>query len=89
MTMRSLPASLLILLFLSACAQLPPRPVLPDEMVLAVGHNSNLDTIVEPIESMHAGASGFRLMSEGPEAFAVLVRMSQLAGRSLDVQTYI
>ena len=87
--MRSLPASLLILLFLSACAQLPPRPVLPDEMVLAVGHNSNLDTIVEPIESMHAGASGFRLMSEGPEAFAVLVRMSQLAGRSLDVQTYI
>jgi cardiolipin synthase C len=87
--MRPLLLAILSALLLSACAQLPPRPALPDEVSVAVGHGSRLDSLIEPAESRHAGASGFRLLSDGPEAFAVRARASELAGRSLDVQTYI
>jgi cardiolipin synthase C len=79
----------LALLLVSACAQLPPRPELPVESAVAVGTDSQLDTLLEPAEQQHAGASGFRLMSEGPEAFAVRAHTGRLAGRTLDVQTYI
>jgi cardiolipin synthase C len=88
--MRRLPILLsLVPLLLSGCAQLPPRPELPVETALAVGQDSRLDAMLEPAETLHAGASGFRLASEGPEAFAVRVHTAHLAGRTLDVQTYI
>jgi putative cardiolipin synthase len=40
-------------------------------------------------ESRHPGQSGFRLVREGPEAFAIRAATAAAAGRSLDVQTYI
>jgi cardiolipin synthase C len=79
----------LALLLLPACAQLPPRPVLPFQAAPAVGSDSALDQILGPVEALHPDSSGFRLMSQGPEAFAVRAHACQLAGRSLDVQTYI
>src|ERR1700752_3986873 len=87
--MRPLSLAILSALLLSACAQLPPRPALPDETAVAVAHDTRLDALIEPSESLHTGASGFRLLSDGPEAFVVRARASELAGRSLDVQTYI
>ena len=85
--LRTLPS--LALLLLSGCAQLPPRPELPVETALAVGQDSRLDAMLEPAELRHSGASAFRLASQGPEAFAVRVHTGRLAGRTLDVQTYI
>jgi len=44
---------------------------------------------VGTVEDAHPGQSGFRLLSDGSEAFVVRVQSARLAARSLDVQTYI
>ena len=48
-----------------------------------------LDKAVTAAEEKRPGESGFRLVSQGPEAFAIRARTAMVAGRSLDVQTYI
>jgi putative cardiolipin synthase len=77
------------ILLLSACAQLPPRPDLPDATALAVGAESRLDEKVGAVEIQHPGASGFGLLSDGRAAFAARAQTAHRAARSLDVQTYI
>jgi putative cardiolipin synthase len=74
---------------LSGCVSLEPRPELPLQAAMAAGSDTVLDTLIAPAESAHPGESGFRLVREGPEAFAIRARTAVLAGRSLDVQTYI
>ena len=54
-----------------------------------LGEGTALDDLVAGPEARHPGQSGFRLVSEGPEALALRARTAFLAGRSLDVQTYI
>jgi putative cardiolipin synthase len=78
-----------LLAVLAACAQLEARPNLPVESALAAGEGSEIDGLIAPAESRHTGESAFRLLHEGPEAFVIRARSAQLAGRSLDVQTYI
>lgn len=80
--------ALLPLLLISACAQLPEHPGLPPESALAAGAGSALDVLSEA-EARHAGESGFRLVIEGMEAFVLRAHSARLAGRSIDVQTYI
>jgi len=81
--------ALLLLLGLGGCAQLQPRPELPVESALPVANDSELDRATNGLESSHPGQSGFRLLVEGPEAFAVRAKSALRAARSLDVQTYI
>jgi putative cardiolipin synthase len=76
-------------LALTACAQLPPRPPMPEQTAFTVKQETPLDLVIAEAEARHPGQSGFRLVSEGPEAFALRARSAALAGRSLDVQTYI
>lgn len=76
-------------LALAGCASLAPRPDLPHDPALAPGDGSRLDSAIAPLEAQHPGQSAFRLVSEGPEAFALRSRTAAGAGRSLDVQTYI
>jgi putative cardiolipin synthase len=76
-------------LALSGCASLQPRPELPDGAALPVGTGTTLDGRIDDVEARHPGQSGFRLVREGPEAFAIRAVTARLAGRSLDVQTYI
>ena len=71
------------------CAQLPPRPDLPDVAAIAPAAGGALDELVAAAESRHPGESAFRLVTEGTEAFAVRMQSARLATRSLDVQTYI
>ncbi|NJD32327.1 MAG: phospholipase D family protein [Gammaproteobacteria bacterium] len=78
-----------IALSLGACASLQPRPDTPHESALPAGQATMLDKAIAPAEEKHAGESGFRLVSQGPEAFAIRARTAIVAGRSLDVQTYI
>ena len=40
-------------------------------------------------EEQHPGESAFRLVSDGPEGFAIRAQTARIAGRSIDVQTYI
>ena len=81
--------ALLFFLGLAACAQLEPRPDLPIESAIAAGEGTEADRLMAPAEARHPGQSGFRLLRDGPEAFVLRARSAQLAGRSLDVQTYI
>jgi putative cardiolipin synthase len=79
----------LFALLLAACAELPQRPELPVQVAVPVGSGTKLDSMIAPAEASHPGQAGFRLVGTGPEAFAIRARSAQVAGRSLDVQTYI
>jgi cardiolipin synthase C len=73
----------------AGCAQLPPRPTLPDMIAIAPAEGGRLDQRISPAEAAHPGQSGFRLVSDGTEAFVIRMQSARLATRSLDVQTYI
>jgi putative cardiolipin synthase len=74
---------------LAACSSLPPRGDLPAEHAVAVGTDTRLDEVAAPAEERHPQQSGFRLVRDGPEAFAIRAATARAAGRSIDVQTYI
>ena len=71
------------------CAQLQPRPALPLDTAIPLGDNGPLDRVIAPAETQHPAQSAFRLVVDGPEAFAIRVHSARQAVRSLDVQTYI
>jgi len=75
--------------YFAACAQLDPRPPLPEEAALAVADDTPLDQATAPLEASHPDESAFRLVVEGMEAFVVRVQSARMAKRSLDVQSYI
>jgi putative cardiolipin synthase len=79
----------LILGALCGCAQLPPRPDLPEQLASVVAEATHLDKQTAALEAQHPGESAFRLVSEGTEAFVTRIQMARLAERSLDVQSYI
>lgn len=78
-----------VALVAAGCAQLAPRPELRPDVAVPVGLGTPLDERIAASEAGHPGQSGFRLVSEGPEAFAIRSYSAFSAGRSLDVQTYI
>jgi putative cardiolipin synthase len=77
------------LLLLAACASAPPRPELAPEAALAPAQGTALDARVQAQAQAHPGQSGFRLVFDGVEAFALRAASARAAGRSLDVQYYI
>jgi putative cardiolipin synthase len=91
MSTRTAPRLLAILLTLlvAGCSSLPPRPELPAENAVTPAQGTGLDELIADAEAAHPGQSGFRLVREGPEAFAIRAHTALVAGRSLDVQTYI
>jgi len=66
-----------------------PRQEFPKAVALPPAQETELDRLIAVPEAAHPGRSGFRLIDHGPEAFAIRARSALLAGRSLDVQTYI
>ena len=84
-----LPALLVCLLVAAGCARLPPRPALPVETAIAGVGNTPLDQRIQPMTAAHPGYSGFRLVSDGPFAFALRAALVRNAQRSLDLQYYI
>lgn len=74
---------------LAGCAQLPPRGELPPEQALPVATGAALDRALAPALQRHPGQSGFRLVADGVEAFALRGLSARAAERSLDVQYYI
>jgi putative cardiolipin synthase len=82
-------AAALALLAASGCARLPPRGELPPEHALPAAENARLDRAILPELQAHPGESGFRLVTDGTEAFALRGASARVAERSLDVQYYI
>jgi putative cardiolipin synthase len=78
-----------LLLLVAGCAQLPPRPEMPPQMAVPVSTGTELDRLIAAAEERHPGESAFRLVSDGPEGFAIRAHTARIAGRSIDVQTYI
>ena len=76
-------------LLLAACAGAPPRPELAPESALPPARGTRLDERVQADLAAHPGQSGFRLVFDGVEAFALRAASARAAGRSLDVQYYI
>ena len=70
-------------------ASLPERPALPTDTALAPGNTSLIDLRLQPGLDANPGKSGFRLVPNGVEAFALRAMTARAAGRSLDVQYYI
>jgi len=77
------------LLLLAACSSLPPRPPMAEVFALPPASDGELARRTIPAEAQHAGESGFRLISNGTEAYAARMFSAQVAARSLDIQTYI
>ncbi len=80
---------LIAALLLAACAGAPPRPALAPESALPPAQGTPLDERVQARLAEHPGASGFRLVFDGVEAFALRAASARAAGRSLDLQYYI
>jgi putative cardiolipin synthase len=78
-----------LLVLLSGCAQLPPRAELPPGYSLAPATEGAIAERVVPALTTHPGLSGFRIVSDGTEAYALRAFSAQAATRSLDIQTYI
>ena len=76
-------------MLLPGCARLPPRPELPEDLALSIAADTTLDAAAAPLLAAHPGESGFRIVSDGVEAFALRAFSARAAGRSLDVQYYI
>ncbi|MFC3551371.1 phosphatidylserine/phosphatidylglycerophosphate/cardiolipin synthase family protein [Lysobacter cavernae] len=86
-TLAALSAYLLVLL--TACSTLPPRPPMSAAYAAPPAADGVLAQHLAPAEARHAGKSGFRLLSNGTEAYASRMFSAQVAARSLDIQTYI
>jgi putative cardiolipin synthase len=71
------------------CHQLQVRPAIEPDAALPLQEATAVDRYFAPLEAAHPGASGFRLVREGPEAFMSRLQAARQAGRSLDVQTYL
>jgi putative cardiolipin synthase len=69
--------------------RLPPRTSSVHTTALPAGSDSPLDLEIAPRLAQHPKESGFRLVSDGVEAFALRALSARRAGRSLDVQYYI
>ena len=81
---------LALALLLAACASAPPpRPALEPASELAPATGTQLDRRAQAALAAHPGQSGFRLVFDGVEAFALRAMSARAAGRSLDVQYYI
>jgi len=83
------PAAALLALLIAGCSSLAPRPEMPVQQAVPVAQGTALDDIIDRAEAAHPGQSGFRLVREGPEAFAIRAHTALVAGRSLGVPTYI
>jgi cardiolipin synthase C len=68
---------------------LSARPELPLVSVLPTGADSPLDKALIPKLDAKVGMSGFRLVPNGVEAFALRAMTARASGRSLDIQYYI
>ncbi len=79
---------LLLLPALSACATLPPPPPRPATQAITDFQATSLGRRVAAVQPS-AQLSGFRVVTSGADALAVLMSLSDQAERTLDLQYYL
>jgi cardiolipin synthase C len=79
----------IVLIAMFGKVRLPPQPVRGPEPALPPGEGAWLDQRILPQLAAHPGESGFRLVIDGVEAFALRALSARTAERSLDLQYYI
>jgi cardiolipin synthase C len=73
---------------LSACASLPPPPPRVATQALGDPQNTTLGRRVAAVQPA-PGVSGFRVVTSGTDALAVLMTLADQAQRTLDLQYYL
>src|SRR5438045_215614 len=84
-------ALLLAATLFAGCASLPPGIDAPkvESFALAQPQATTLGKRVDARAKEHPGLSGFRLLLDGAESFALRVRIAEKAERTLDVQYFV
>src|SRR5262245_56467161 len=87
--MTRAPVIVLLALLAAGCAPTTrDRPAVPS-MAVSSTQDTALGRQLEPMAAEHPGASGFRLINEGREAFAVRTALAEVAERSIDAQYFL
>jgi cardiolipin synthase C len=82
-------AALAAALVLTACSGLPVVADKPASQALADTEATRLARAAEPLGREHPRQAGMLALADGREAFAVRMRLADVAERSIDLQTYI
>jgi putative cardiolipin synthase len=80
-----------VLILLGGCASLPPGLDAPKPESTALAHpeTTALGRQVQTQASRHAGLSGFRLLVDGTDSFALRLSLARRAQRTIDAQYFI
>jgi len=76
---------------MTGCASLPPGSEYPKQPSTAWAHpdQTRLGQRLAVVNGLHAGTSGFRLLSVGVDSFLLRMELAQAAQRTLDVQYFL
>jgi putative cardiolipin synthase len=77
-----------VALLVAGCAPVATRPALPSTALPSTPETA-LGRQLEPIVASHPGTSGFTLINEGRQAFAVRTALAEVAERSIDAQYFL
>lgn len=80
--------SLLMAVFLCACASLPTDYSKPPSSAIRDTSDSFLAQKIEPLAAKHPGESGFYVLSSGVDALSARLRLAEKSEKSIDVQYY-
>ncbi|NKB34886.1 MAG: hypothetical protein GKR91_17460 [Pseudomonadales bacterium] len=84
-----LAASLLVGIFLSSCASLPEEVIRIESYTIADTGDTTLAQLAGPTNTTDTGESRFVMLPSGLESFDVRLALTDLAERSIDIQTFI
>ena len=87
-TARALITIVLALLFGGCVETRAARTAAPSTAITAT-QKTALGRQLEPVAAEHPGGSGFRLINDGREAFAVRTALAEVAERSIDAQYFL
>ena len=79
----------LAILALSACSSLPSEVQRPASYALEDTSSTRLGQDIQPLVDAHPGLSGFHVLDDGSDAFAMRVHLIRTAEKSIDAQYFI
>ena len=86
--MTRAPALAIVALLVAGCAgAMATRPAMPSTALTST-QDTALGRRLKPIVATHPGTSGFHLINEGREAFAVRTALAEVAEQSIDAQYF-
>ena len=81
--------TIIVALLCGGCAGTLAGPAALPSTAIASTQDTALARQLDPTVAQHPGASGFRLINDGREAFAVRTALAEVAERSIDAQYFL